>query len=74
MIKELKEKKEAEISFVTTKEGDKAVTEAIKFLEKQKPLKPFKFSEELSVAAKFYVSDLKASENNKIGGYTSLKP
>ena len=41
-----------------TKEGAKAVEEAIGFLSSQQPLKPYKFSEQLSKSAKFHVEDI----------------
>jgi uncharacterized protein YkwD len=70
-----KDKKEhAEISFVMTKEGEKAVIEAIKFLEKQKPLKPLKFSEELASAAKDHVVDSGANGIITNVGSTGLRP
>lgn len=63
-----------EISFVMTKEGEKAVVEAIKFLEKQKPLKPLKFSEELAAAAKDHVDDSGANGIITNVGSTGLRP
>jgi uncharacterized protein YkwD len=57
-----------------TKEGERAVVEAIKFLEKQKPLKPLKFSEELASAAKDHVVDSGANGITSNVGSTGLRP
>lgn len=58
---------------VETKEGPLAYVEAIEFLRVQKPLRPFKWSEQLTMAAKDHATDLSTSgQINVVGTDGSL--
>lgn len=47
-----------QLSFVSTHEGPKAYHDALSFLEKQRPLKPIKWSEELYKACRDHAHDI----------------